>query len=213
MRDARPGGFTLMELLVVLAILSLLAVALLPTIGLGLDRQGRTETQGRMALLVTAIDAFERNHGFYPPDDFKIVAPDEYQVKVQADRTNAGIESLLIYLCWKRGGPDIGANSGWFGNLDGDDNGVRIPLLDTSEKLEVLDGWGNPLVYFHNHNYGKGQAVMRGVGEAAETVTVRAVKEPKTGGWLSPRKYQLLSAGEDQIYGTEDDIVYPERRR
>jgi len=206
------SGFTLLELLVVIAIISLLAVALLPSISQAMCRAEESETQVRMVQLVTGIEAFERRYGVYPPDDFSVILPDRLPVKAKPDAVNSGIESLVIYLSWKNfGGISLDEHEDWLRNTDGDDNEAVIPLLDRSEKVEVVDAWGTPFVYFHNRNYAKPQTIMLpGSAElAGESETVRARKNPRSAGYLNPRKFQLISAGKDLEFGTEDDLIHP----
>ena len=101
-RGAYPqSGFTLIEILVVIGILSLLAVALIPNLVSGSEEGRRLETQTRMTTLKTAIDGYERRHGHYPPDDFTDL---QGKVKNRADGINAGIESLVIFLHQEAGG-------------------------------------------------------------------------------------------------------------
>ena len=82
-------------------------------------------------------------------------------------------------------------------------------LLDTTKLREVVDGWGNPIVYFRNDSYRPRQAVLMGGDSEGLQEEVAALKDPTTNKNLSPRKYQLISAGPDLTYGTEDDITYP----
>ncbi len=205
-------GFTLLELLVVIGIISLLAVALLPNITQAMWSSEETDTKARMNELALAIESFERKFGLYPPDDFQSILPDRLPVKAKPDGLNAGIESLVIFLSWKDfGGVTLESHEDWFANTDGDDNEVLIPLLDRSSKVEVVDAWGTPFAYFHNRNYSKLQTMV-GFSDGAgggESMRVRAVKNPNSSGYLNPRKYQIISAGLDRTFGTEDDLVYP----
>ncbi|MHC5064827.1 MAG: type II secretion system protein [Planctomycetota bacterium] len=206
------AGFTLLELLVVIAIISLLAVALLPNITQAMWSSEETETKARMNELALAVESFERKFGLYPPDDFKSILPDRLPVQAKPDGINAGIESMVIFLSWKNfGGVTLESHEDWFANTDGDDNEVVIPLLDRSSKVEVVDAWGTPFAYFHNRNYSKVQTMV-GIGDDAlggDSMRVRAFKNPNSSGYLNPRKFQLISAGKDRIFGTEDDLVYP----
>ena len=63
-------GFTLIEVLVVIGIIILLAVALIPQLVGGEEAGRAVETQVRMQTLQTAVDTFERRYGYYPPDNF-----------------------------------------------------------------------------------------------------------------------------------------------
>lgn len=214
MQRIRPerNGFTLLELLVVIGIISLLAVALLPNITQAMWSSEETDTQARMSQMVLAIESFERKYGIYPPDDFKVVLPDELPIKAKVDGINAGIESLVIYLSWKDfGGVTLDEHEDWLANTDGDDNEVLIPLLDRSSKVEVVDAWGTPFAYIHNRNYAKVQTILgfSDDGLGGESMRVRACKNPNSSGYLNPRKFQLISAGKDKVFDTGDDLIYP----
>jgi hypothetical protein len=80
--------------------------------------------------------------------------------------------------------------------------------LDTTQKYEVVDAWGQPLVYFAA-NHGGYERVQQVQLTNGEIVDVKALRS-EGGRYLNPTKYQLISAGPDQTFGTGDDIVYPE---
>jgi prepilin-type N-terminal cleavage/methylation domain-containing protein len=202
-------GFTLIELLIVLGILGLLLAVLLPNV-LGASKRGEeAETEARMLFLHTAIEAFERRAGIYPPDNF--VDPDN-AIKAKPDAINPGIESLVIFLHQKPTGSDtLSSHEDWLTNTDNDQNVAEIPLLHRTDKVEVVDAWGTPIAYFASQTggYARSQKIKRVEGEE---VTVHAVKNPETGKHHMPGKYQLISAGADGEFGTGDDLVYPRLR-
>ncbi len=207
-RESR--GFTLIELLIVIGIVSLLAVALLPQVVgvMGAGKQAATEA--RIMMLQQMIQKYSGKTGRIPPSDFSLA---DKSVKLKADTVNSGIECRVIHLSQRRLGVHFSFDdkAEWLGNTDGDDNGVTIPELRTTKKLEVLDGWGNPFAYFHNSSYAKNQTVMLGdpEGEGSDTVIANPMKSSR--GFLNPRKYQIISAGEDMEFGTRDDVSYPKR--
>ena len=59
-------GFTLVELLTVIAIIGLLAGILIPTVGGALDTANRAKTRTQISQLKTAIDLFHSNYHYYP---------------------------------------------------------------------------------------------------------------------------------------------------
>ncbi len=211
MNRPEPGaaGFTLIELMVVIGILSLLIVAFVPDL-IG-ARQGASaaETEARLRSLQVGIDAFARQRGFVPPDDLK---DPEDKVKVRADNgINTGIESLVVFLCQARGGIDLAENEAWLANTDKDDNGAPIPLLSRSSRMEVVDAWGTPLGYFSatSNGFDKPQRIQP--PEEGPEQQARAHKNAE-GVHVGARRFQLVSAGADLAFNTDDDITVPERR-
>jgi prepilin-type N-terminal cleavage/methylation domain-containing protein len=206
-------GFTLLELLVVISILALLVVAFVPDLISARANADVVDTGARIQVLVTGIEAFEDRHGFFPPDDLKHPVPEEARkMALKADNgINTGIESLVVFLSQGRGGIDLSGRRGWLTNTDGDDNGARVPLLDTGLRYEVADAWTVPLAYFSatSQGFDRGQRVLLGADQGGE-VPVRAWKTAE-GGYLGGRKYQIVSAGPDRTFITGDDVTWPER--
>jgi len=204
-------GFTLIELLVVIGLLGMLAVVLLPSITGARERGNIVETRGRMLHLAQAVEGYQRlkNRGYYPPDNFQNPADPDAKAKGSEGETNAGIESALIFLHQRAEGLAVfDDKEEWLANTDADSNSDEIPLLHTKAKKEILDAWGTPLVYFTNRSYGKVQKVKL---ESGETLDAAAWKNPSSDGYLGPRTFQIISAGPDRKFNTEDDETYPEK--
>ena len=203
----RARGFTLVELLIVISIISLLAVALLPAI-LDADSAAKdTATQATMVQLKTGCEKFARKHGYYPPDDLKSPEQGGPGGWLADNTTNTGIESLVVFLSQsKQDGMDLGELADHITNTDKDQHGIDLPLLHRSDRPEIADAWGRPFAYFGKFGMDKTQQVM--ISEE-ETVPAKAKKRPD-GTYLGAGKFQLLSAGKDGIFGTDDDLSFPE---
>lgn len=203
--DERSGGFTLIELLVVIGILTVLAAAFLPGL-IGANVEGeRAATEARMEFLAQAAKTYQRRVGHYPADDFTDFSG---KVRGKDNGLNPGIESLVLFLGQKRLGDDnLADHADWLVNLDGDEGTEVIPLMETKKLLEVADAWGMPIVYFCKANGGLTR-VQRVSTPEGDSVRVPAATDPSSGKPIG-REFQLLSAGPDQEFGTEDDLVYP----
>ena len=203
-------GFTLIELLIVIALIGILVAALVPNI-LGPDKEAKkVATLTRMTQLKGCIERYNDKNGDFPPSSF---ANAHSSVKVKNNSINEGIECLLVHIHRKSLGRSatLEAKTDWFKNTDKDNGGFHIQLLDTSQLFEVMDAWGCPIVYFHEASYGQDQRVLMG-DDGQEQETVKAWRDPVTNKYLNPRGYQLISAGDDGLFGTKDDITIPGRR-
>ncbi len=65
-RRRGQGGFTLVELLLVLAILAILAGIVLPKLSGRTEQARESAAKSQIATFGTALDAFEVDNGFYP---------------------------------------------------------------------------------------------------------------------------------------------------
>lgn len=205
-RRARATGFTLIELLIVISILGLLAAVLLPNIIGTQEAAKETSTNGTMLQLQTGCQTFSNEHGYFPPDDLRHPEGATKQPWKPDNGINTGIESLVCFLSLqKRGGHDLAGMAELLTNTDRDDHGVEQPLLRQRGRLEVADAWGVPMAYFGKANMDKAQQIQPPEGDAQPA----KAKKRADGSFHGAGKYQLLSAGRDGTFGTEDDIVWP----
>jgi hypothetical protein len=84
--------------------------------------------------------------------------------------------------------------------------GLRLGDTDDDGRLEILDAWGRPLVYFSPDDYGSVQRWAPGDGASVE---VAARRDPATSTHLARGSYQLWSAGPDGRVGRTagDDVT------
>ena len=66
---ARPSGFSLVELLTVIAVIGLLVGILVPTTTAARTAARRARTKVQFGQWVAAMDQFRQEYGFYPPVD------------------------------------------------------------------------------------------------------------------------------------------------
>ena len=99
--------------------------------------------------------------------------------------TNRGIEALYAALA------KVGKTSG-----------LRIGDTDEDGRLEILDAWGRPLVWFSPEDYASVQRWAPGDGAARD---VEARRSRASGAFLAAGTYQLWSGGPDGSPGSDDD--------
>jgi prepilin-type N-terminal cleavage/methylation domain-containing protein len=66
-RARQRAAFTLIEMLVVIAIIAILAAILVSTLGRSGEAKVRSRVQAELNQLIGAIESFHKKHGFYPP--------------------------------------------------------------------------------------------------------------------------------------------------
>lgn len=203
------GGFTLVELLVVVAIVAILASTLLS--GHFVMRQRARLQQGRSEILMlkTALEQYRTDFGDYPPSTLEALSgrPGE------GNGINEGNEAMTACLTTSRmNGPyfyPAGPHDRRFRNLDMD-SGSRdwtAWVFDDDELREIVDPWDNPYLYFHGRELRDGLSASYQVG--TRHVTVRPVRDDETDTFRSALTYQLWSFGLDGVNdeGEGDDLA------
>jgi prepilin-type N-terminal cleavage/methylation domain-containing protein len=123
-------GFTLIEMLVVLAIISILGGLVLGAIGSARKTSQITQTQTMMTLIDSALKKYEVDWSDYPPSD-----GDPNGIK--------GSEMLLQALkSDKKEGPYL------------EEKDIKTVDSDRNGELEVADVWNQPILYWHHRDYG-----------------------------------------------------------
>lgn len=95
MPRTRPGGFTLVELLVVMAIVALLLSLAVPRYFAHLDAAAETVTRQNLITLRTAIDQFHGDRGHYPASLDALVAA-RYLRAVPVDPLTENADWILV---------------------------------------------------------------------------------------------------------------------
>jgi len=199
---ARAAGFTLIELLAVIVILGILMVVLLPRLTGMAERAEAKVTGAFLQTVSSAIGEYEGRFGDYPPSRF-----DEKWGTVP-NTTNLGGEALVISL-WSLdwGGTTLPEDR--FVNTDKDALQKSVTRFPTNALNELKDEWGNPIAYFHRRDYGRTDMYVATETESGEEreMQVKAFMNPVTKTYYESNKFQLISAGQDGIFGTDDDIT------
>jgi prepilin-type N-terminal cleavage/methylation domain-containing protein len=199
----RASGFTLIEVLVVLAIIATLAAIVLPQLFKSSESGEITATQMRIDSLANAIKLYESNWGDYPPSRLsllKLEGPND---------VNEGSEALVQALSTERkNGPFVEWQEDWLENWDNDklSGPPAKSILKKASLFEVVDFWDNPIVYIHCRDYGKR---LRYVDAEGIEYTVTAQKSKKLGTYYNANTYQMWSFGPDRKNddGRGDDVT------
>ena len=199
----RNAGFTLIEILAVMMILAILGAFLLQTGRGSVQAVEIRTTQTFLAEVTALVDDYHNEHGAYPLSTF----PTDLDKK--PSKTNGGIEALVIQL-W-RSGADWQArelNEDHLDNLDGDSCGRNGTSFSSESAFEIVDVWGNPIAYIHRRDYDTEHTYIGYDEESNEVESrVKGLVSKKTGDPYRRGSFQLISAGPDGLFGTEDDIA------
>jgi prepilin-type N-terminal cleavage/methylation domain-containing protein len=198
--QSHRGGFTLIEVLAVVLIIAIIATFLVMRLGSAEDTVKASNTR---SFLAAAVEVYEGDHNDYPRSTF----PSDLDPR--PSRTNMGAEMLVMAF--------FPADGSWAGpalpddrlvNSDGDDTKRSLTKFPSSEVFEFADDWGNPIVYLHRRDFTEGADYVTVDSESGETVDVRVtgLKNPVTGDFYNSGKFQLISAGQDGLFGTADDL-------
>lgn len=206
LRHAARAGFTLVELLAVILILSILTFALIKGLSESMGASKITTTRQLLAKLGAAAEHYQREMGKFPPSSF------EPAQEVSNDGTNVGIEAFVVALFSKKfeAGGLLEDVRDQLVNLDADTSSRQLTDFGTRELLEVPDAWGNPVAYIEKSDYGVSNrrylTFDGATSEELESVPV-AFKNARTGQYVAPTSFQFVSAGADGRFGTEDDVT------
>jgi len=201
MRSRTTSGFTLIELLAVLVIISILAYFLVVNVRSAQEVIEIEVTRNRILTIEAMLEEYGDEQGDYPLSTFTPAQG------TPPNTMNIGSECLYLALCGEGGQGEGDLDVALF-NTDGDRLSRRLEGFATLELFEIADQWDNPIAYLHNRDYDRKdvyQTYSLETGELIES-TVIAHKSSKTKRFQQPRTFQLISAGPDGEFGTEDDI-------
>ena len=198
------AGFTLIELLAVLLILSILAYFLVTNLRGGQEAVKVGVAKNGLGQIAAMLGQFSDDHGEYPSSQLPA------DVGSAQNALNVGGECLYLALC-AEGAPGYGKldKEKTLCNTDGDSLSKRPKGFEKQDLYELADPWGDPIVYIRASDYDKEFRYVcldSQTGEPEE-FTLHALKNEKTGRYEEPTGFQLMSAGSDGQFGTEDDIT------
>jgi prepilin-type N-terminal cleavage/methylation domain-containing protein len=194
----KQAGFTLMELMIVLVIIGILSAAFVAFGGNSLEKGKVKAAKANLHAISAMIESYRSVEGEYPSDYLPS--------GIAVNTTNSRAEALYLALfdaeyTGQRPSQD------WLINTDSDESVRNTTALGTRELFEIGDEWDNPIIYFDSLHYNDRIATIVMAGEAViEEQEVNPHRNERTNSFSKPSSFQLVSAGPDGLYGTNDDI-------
>lgn len=194
--NIKNNGFTLLELLVVIGIISLLAAILIPNIASVNVKAKVSATRALISTIQAGLESYYAVYGDYPPTDLS----DLYTGT--SNGINNGIESVVACLSdQNKGGPFLlGVSNDKYKNLDGDTCSTAPTnwWFGDTQLREIVDVWGNPFVYFHSRDYdnpakGNNYSSTRIGGDA-----IAPQRDASTATYYNPLTFEIWSFGPDE---------------
>ena len=201
-RSAARAGFTLIEIMAVLLILSILITFLVRSVSSGQRTMELEATRALLTEIGGIIEEYKDELGAYPPSTFS------GELDPRPSNTNQGAESLVIEL-WRKGRAwqARAVEEDMLGNTDEDATKSSLTTYTSAEAFELVDPWANPIAYLAHGDYGKEQVYLTlDASGASQESKVKALRSAKTGDPFRKASFQLISAGPDGLFGTQDDI-------
>lgn len=201
-------GFTFMEVLVVMGIIAVLAGLTVVAMNIIVRRGPEFTSETTVKKIKAVTDQWKSRFERLPPSDPKRLhkAAGGDPLPSMSNSVNVGIETLYQALYWPFFNSDPSLNDEEIGNTDEDEFDKATSQGTTA--YEIVDGWGNPLVYFVNTDYAKADEDPPTYRLADGTdVTPRPWKyRDEARGFAEPNGFQIFSMGEDGIPNTDDDV-------
>ena len=222
----RRGGFTLVEMLVVVGIIVILAAILVPAVYMGLSAASDAAIAVEVANLDAAMRQYKNiTHGYAHPPNFTSDAVVRAHIKQKFGRVNwasarvppTGLDPAEALVFWLQGfgsdptNPLIGKRQGLF---DFDEARLVETRVDGTAPNEIQlyhyfpkGAQRVPYVYIHHDSYTA--ASYTATSPQPGTGTIRAYRGDADGDgdgqldFVNKDTYQIISAGQDGDWGTD----------
>ncbi len=198
----KKKGFTLVELLVVVAIIGILAAILVPNVRQNLERAKVAKTKALISSLEYALAAYKNDFGQYPPSfDLQglfIALTEQAKTPYEPDA-----DEIRRY---KRG-EDLYADEA---NPSASDflrsalNSAGVPaeglVAQLDEEFIFVDAWNRPIYYISSDDYNPGGRKDFRRGNTSRSLEAPCAYETRDGKRFRPYKptsFQLISFGPD----------------
>lgn len=198
-------AFSLIELLVVVAIIGILATIIVPNVGRYMETAKITKTKALIGQMETAIVLYENQLNKYPnsynPQDLYVALTQEAKSPIEL-----AAEDVKLYA------PDDDVSGHfWINDLD-PDNDIRERILQQAgvpasemvaqyEENAIVDAWGNPIYFVSSDVYNPGRRTDFRSGRVNFNDDAPCAYEILDGDRARPYKpksFQLFSFGPDQ---------------
>lgn len=206
-------GFTLVELLVVVAIIGILAAILVPNVRQNLERAKVAKTKALISSLEYALTAYQNDFGKYPASyDLQglfIALTEQAKTSYEpdADETRK----------YKRGEDyytdEMGLNAAASVFLNNALGNAGVPAVGLTaqqdEEFVFVDAWDRPIYYISSEEYnpgGRKDFRRAGSGKLIEKPCAYELKDGKKFRPFKPTSFQLISFGPDGRTGDPGDL-------